>query len=176
MSRLQYHAAAFENLKIEPAIDPAACEILDQREAELGFQFPASVRELLQQQHADKLLMAVEDDVVPLKSFGMDYTAAYPIMRIFNDRDGQYAAFIHVTDKDDPDVRFAGDGNDWAEDDNGIPIKIIGSFSTVVREQTERVLEHEERMREWAKEQQEYWQNRSLWTRFWQSIKWLAPW
>jgi hypothetical protein len=120
--------------------------------------------------------MGVEDVVVPLESFGLDYSAARPIVRIFDDRDGLYSAFVYLDGKPDPEVRLACDGNDWQEDERGVPVEIVGSFSSVVRKQTERVLKYEESAIQFAEQLEKQWKNRSFFTRLWHSIKGFARW
>lgn len=174
MPELEFHAEAFANLGIEPEIDDAAFELLRRRETELGFQFPASVRELFQYREAERLLTGGEDLVVPLETLGSDYSPEHPVMCIVNDYSGNWSAFIHIDGSDDPEVRFFGDENEWEEDERGMPAEIIGPFSAFVREQTEVALKYEAWLQRVEKERQERWRNRSLWTRLRGSYDWLT--
>lgn len=144
---LQYHQQAFDKLGIKPEEDPAASALLIEREAALGIRFPPSVREFYALRDAQRILAGAFDIVTPLDQLGHDYSPELPLMQIFHDWYGPPSLYIHLDGKPDPNIRMITDGHEDKFDANGLPGKIVGPFSQVVREQVDYLLEAEARSR-----------------------------
>lgn len=140
-NKLHYHQPTFDLVGLEPLESIGAKRILSDREAQLGFPLPASVREFYSVRDAPRILAGGFDIITPMARLGHDYTSEIPLATIFHDWDGPPQLFLHFDGKPDPTVRMIRDGLDEEYDADGLPKTIVGSFSQVTLQQASYLLE-----------------------------------